>query len=279
MAHFVRPVEIIKVTANNRELVSDLVATEEPLEIRIGYGQLTERQQKSLSVTMRTPGHDFELALGFLFTEGVIQSLDQVESIKYCEDVGRAEERENVVRVELKPEVIIDFEKLQRNFYTTSSCGVCGKSSIEAVKVNCTAISVNERINADLIHTLPEKLREAQRVFEHTGGLHASGLFNLKGELILLREDVGRHNALDKVVGAMLLKNELPLSNYMLLVSGRTSFELVQKAALAGIPLLAAIGAPSSLAVNLAEDCGMTLIGFIRDGKFNIYSGKERIDR
>ncbi|MBX2955511.1 MAG: formate dehydrogenase accessory sulfurtransferase FdhD [Cyclobacteriaceae bacterium] len=279
MAHFVRPVEIIKVTANNRELVSDLVATEEPLEIRIGYGQLTERQQKSLSVTMRTPGHDFELALGFLFTEGVIQSLDQVESIKYCEDVGRAEERENVVRVELKPEVIIDFEKLQRNFYTTSSCGVCGKSSIEAVKVNCTAISVNERINADLIHTLPEKLREAQRVFEHTGGLHASGLFNLKGELILLREDVGRHNALDKVVGAMLLKNELPLSNYMLLVSGRTSFELVQKAALAGIPLLAAVGAPSSLAVNLAEDCGMTLIGFIRDGKFNIYSGKERIDR
>lgn len=279
MAHFVRPVEIIKVTANNCELVSDLVATEEPLEIRIGYGQLTERQQKSLSVTMRTPGHDFELALGFLFTEGVIQSLDQVESIKYCEDVGRAEERENVVRVELKPEVIIDFEKLQRNFYTTSSCGVCGKSSIEAVKVNCTAISVNERINADLIHTLPEKLREAQRVFEHTGGLHASGLFNLKGELILLREDVGRHNALDKVVGAMLLKNELPLSNYMLLVSGRTSFELVQKAALAGIPLLAAIGAPSSLAVNLAEDCGMTLIGFIRDGKFNIYSGKERIDR
>lgn len=279
MAHFVRTVEIIKVTANNRELVSDLVATEEPLEIRIGYGQLTERQQKSLSVTMRTPGHDFELALGFLFTEGVIQSLDQVESIKYCEDVGRAEERENVVRVELKPEVIIDFEKLQRNFYTTSSCGVCGKSSIEAVKVNCTAISVNERINADLIHTLPEKLREAQRVFEHTGGLHASGLFNLTGELILLREDVGRHNALDKVVGAMLLKNELPLSNYMLLVSGRTSFELVQKAALAGIPLLAAVGAPSSLAVNLAEDCGMTLIGFIRDGKFNIYSGKERIDR
>lgn len=279
MAHFVRTVEIIKVTANNRELVSDLVATEEPLEIRIGYGQLTERQQKSLSVTMRTPGHDFELALGFLFTEGVIQSLDQVESIKYCEDVGRAEERENVVRVELKPEVIIDFEKLQRNFYTTSSCGVCGKSSIDAVKVNCTAIFVNERINAELIHTLPEKLREAQRVFEHTGGLHASGLFNLTGELILLREDVGRHNALDKVVGAMLLKNELPLSNYMLLVSGRTSFELVQKAALAGIPLLAAVGAPSSLAVNLAEDCGMTLIGFIRDGKFNIYSGKERIDR
>ncbi|MBX2963654.1 MAG: formate dehydrogenase accessory sulfurtransferase FdhD [Cyclobacteriaceae bacterium] len=279
MAHFVRPVEIIKVTANNREFVSDLVATEEPLEIRIGYGQLTERQQKSLSVTMRTPGHDFELALGFLFTEGVTQSLDQVESIKYCEDVGREEERENVVRVELKPEVIIDFEKLQRNFYTTSSCGVCGKSSIEAVKVNCAAISVNDRINADLIHTLPEKLREAQRVFEHTGGLHASGLFNLRGELILLREDVGRHNALDKVVGAMLLKNELPLSYYMLLVSGRTSFELVQKAALAGIPLLAAVGAPSSLAVNLAEDCGMTLIGFIRDGKFNIYSGKERIDR
>lgn len=277
MAHFVRPVEIMKVKANNRELVSDLVATEEPLEIRIGFGQLTVRQQKSLSVTMRTPGHDFELALGFLFTEGIIDSFDQVESIKYCEDVGRVEEKENVVRVELKPEVDIDFQKLQRNFYTTSSCGVCGKSSIEAVSVHCANLSADWQIRASLLYDLPKKMREAQRVFEHTGGLHASGLFTPDGELVLLREDVGRHNALDKVVGAMLLKNELLLTNYMLLVSGRTSFELVQKAALAGIPLLAAVGAPSSLAVNLAKDCNMTLIGFLGEGRFNIYSGAERI--
>ncbi len=279
MTQHVQPVEIIKITANSREAVPDLLAVEEPLEIHVGFGSLGDRQQKSLSVTMRTPGHDFELALGFLFTEGIIQSFDQVESIKYCEDVGRTEEKDNVVRVELKPEVQFDFQKLQRNFYTTSSCGVCGKSSIEAVKVICTPIQVNWRISTDLVHALPVKLREAQRVFEYTGGLHASGLFNLQGELVLLREDVGRHNALDKVVGAMLLKNELPLANYILLVSGRTSFELVQKAALARIPLLAAVGAPSSLAVSLAKDFDMTLLGFVRDGKFNIYSGQERINK
>jgi len=274
----VKNIKIHKVSTSGTEREDDLLAVEEPLEIRVGFGLLNDRQQKSLSVTMRTPGHDFELALGFLFTEGIIQSFYQVESIKYCEDVGRAEEKENVVRVELKPEVQLDLQRLQRNFYTTSSCGVCGKSSIEAVKVNCTSILANWKVNTDLIHSLPVKLREAQRVFEYTGGLHASGLFNLQGELVLLREDVGRHNALDKVVGARLLKNELPLANYILLVSGRTSFELVQKAALAGIPLLAAVGAPSSLAVSLAKDFDMTLLGFVRDGKFNIYSGKERID-
>lgn len=277
MTQHVHPVEIIKITADSHEAVPELLAVEEPLEIRVGFGSLPDRQQKCLSVTMRTPGHDFELALGFLFTEGIIHSFDQVESIKYCEHVGRPEEKENVVRVELKPEVQFDFLKLQRNFYTTSSCGVCGKSSIGAVMVNCVAIPSNWKVATDLIHTLPIKLREAQRVFEHTGGLHASGLFNLQGELVLLREDVGRHNALDKVVGAMLLKGELPLANYILLVSGRTSFELVQKAALAGMPLLAAVGAPSSLAVSLAKDCGMTLIGFLREGRFNVYANEERV--
>jgi len=277
MAAHVRPVEVTTITADKRAVRPDLLAVEEPLEIRVGFGPLNNRQQKSLSVTMRTPGHDFELALGFLYTEGIIESFDQVESIKYCEDVGRAEEKENVVRVELKPEVQPDIQKLQRNFYTTSSCGVCGKSSIAAVKVHCEILPVNWNVNADIIHALPAKLREAQRVFEYTGGLHASGLFNLQGELVLLREDVGRHNALDKVVGAMLLKNELSLTNYMLVVSGRASFELVQKAAVAGIPLLAAVGAPSSLAVSLANDCGITLIGFLREERFNIYSGSERI--
>ncbi len=277
MTQHVHPVQIVKITANRREAVPDLLVVEEPLEIRVGFGSLPDRQQKSLSVTMRTPGHDFELALGFLFTEGIIHSFDQIESIKYCQDVGRAEQMENVVRVELKPDVQLDFQKLQRNFYTTSSCGVCGKSSIEAVKMVCANVPFTWQVRSDIVLSLPVKLREAQRLFDYTGGLHASGLFNLQGELVLLREDVGRHNALDKVVGAMLLKNELPLSDYIVLVSGRTSFELVQKVAMAGIPLLAAVGAPSSLAVNMATDCGITLVGFLRDGRFNIYSGQERV--
>lgn len=277
MAHFVRTVEIMKVTANHRELVSDLVASEEPLEIRIGYGQLTARQQKKLSVTMRTPGHDFELALGFLFTEGIIHTFNQVESIKYCDDVGRQEEKENVVRVELKPDVEIDFQKLQRNFYTTSSCGVCGKSSIDAVAQQCASIPLQWTVTPQIIYQLPQSMGNNQHVFEHTGGLHASGLFGREGNLVLLREDVGRHNALDKVIGAMLVKNEIPLHNSIVLVSGRASFELVQKAAMAGIAVLAAVGAPSSLAVELAIDSGITLLGFVRDNRFNIYSGRERI--
>lgn len=273
----VSSIEITKVSTQRSSTGTDLLAIEEPLEIRIGFGMTGDRQQKSLSVTMRTPGHDFELAIGFLFTEGILQSYGQVESIKYCEDGGRQDEKENVVRVELKPEVVVDLPKLQRNFYTTSSCGVCGKSSIEAVARQCPHISADWKVGPDFIHALPGKLKEAQKVFEYTGGLHASGLFNRKGDLVLLREDVGRHNALDKVIGAMVVKNEVPLVNYCLLVSGRASFELVQKAALAGIPLLAAVGAPSSLAVSLAKDCGMTLLGFVRDGRFNIYSSAERI--
>ncbi len=273
----VNHLKIVKHEASGITEKTDLVVVEEPLEIRLGYGPTGNREQRSLSVTMRTPGHDFELALGFLFTEGVIGSYDQVESIKYCEDAGRQEEKENIVRVELKPDVAIDWQKLQRNFYTTSSCGVCGKSSIEAVAQSCAVIPVTWTIQSEIIYKLPETLRKAQQVFEHTGGLHASGLFNHAGKLELLREDVGRHNALDKVIGAMLVMGKLPLTNLMVLVSGRASFELVQKAAMAGIPLMVAVGAPSSLAVQLALDCGVTLIGFVRDNRFNIYSGVERI--
>ncbi|MCK6617756.1 MAG: formate dehydrogenase accessory sulfurtransferase FdhD [Cyclobacteriaceae bacterium] len=273
----VHPIQIIKVTTNSRGTASDILAVEEPLEIRLGFGTQTDRQQKSLSVTMRTPGHDFELAVGFLFTEGIIQSYQQVESIKYCEDVGRQEEKDNVVRVELKPDIEIDFQKLQRNFYTTSSCGVCGKSSIEAVAQHCPVIPVSWSVKPEIIHQLPVTLRNAQQVFEYTGGLHASGLFTQEGKLELLREDVGRHNALDKVMGAMLVKSEIPLTDFILLVSGRASFELVQKAAMGGIPVLAAVGAPSSLAVQLAADCGMTLLGFVRDNRFNCYSVPERL--
>jgi FdhD protein len=277
MAAHVRPVEVTTIARSARDVRPDLLAAEEPLEIRIGYGPMGNRHQQSLSVTMRTPGHDFELAVGFLFTEGIIYSYQQVESIKYCEDGGRQEEKENVVRVELKPDVAIDLQKLQRNFYTTSSCGVCGKSSIDAVKQYCPVIPVSWQVKPEVIHSLPDALLQSQLVFEHTGGLHASGLFTPEGKLGLLREDIGRHNALDKIIGAMLVKNEVPLSNYILLVSGRASFELVQKAAMSGIPMLAAVGAPSSLAVQLAADCGITLLGFVRNNRFNIYSTPQRI--
>jgi FdhD protein len=274
---FVKQTSVRKISDSGIESKPDLLAIEEPLEIRIGFGQVQDRQQKNLAVTMRTPGHDFELAVGFLFTEGIIHHFDQIESVKYCEDGGKQEQKENVVRVELKPEVVIEFEKLQRHFYTSSSCGVCGKTSVDAVKVNCATLADSLTIASATFHSLPDKLRQAQQVFEYTGGLHASGLFDTSGNLVLLREDVGRHNALDKIIGALLFKNEMPLSKNLLLVSGRASFELVQKAAVAGIPVLAAVGAPSSLAVQLATDVNMTLLGFVRNNRFNIYSGDQRI--
>lgn len=277
MATSVKPVEITKFSSGSRKTSPDLMAVEEPLEIRLGYGPLGDRQQKSLSVTMRTPGHDYELAIGFLFTEAIIDSYDQIESVKYCEDVGRQEERENVVRVELKPEVHLDFEKFQRNFYTTSSCGVCGKSSIESVEVSCSRLSDQMQVSSEIIPTLSEKLREAQQIFEHTGGLHAVGLFDHEGKLLLTREDVGRHNAMDKVIGACLFKKEIPLSKQIVMVSGRASFELVQKALRAGIPMMAAVGAPSSLAASLARDMNMTLLGFVRAQSFNVYCGEHRL--
>lgn len=269
-----------KINANKTTEADDLLAVEEPLEIRIGYGSPDDRSQKSISVTMRTPGHDFELALGFLFTEGIIQHREQVQQIRYCTEANTKENLENIVRVELHESVEIDFTRLQRNFYTTSSCGVCGKASIDAVRTVCPA-TVNDhiQISHELIYTLPDKLRASQNVFEYTGGLHASALFNLQGELILLREDVGRHNALDKLIGAMVGGSDtsLPLSAHILLLSGRASFELIQKAAMAGIRMICAVGAPSSLAVSLSEEFDITLIGFLRDQRFNIYTGKHRV--
>lgn len=272
----VNHVRIVKHQLSGTSEKTDLVAVEEPLEIRLGFGPTDQREQRSLAVTMRTPGHDFELAAGFLFTEGIVQSFSQIENIRYCENLGKQEEN-NVVRVELSSSLTPDFQKLQRNFYTTSSCGVCGKSSIEAITVQCAPITTNWSVSDRLIQSLPDKLREAQHVFEHTGGLHASGLFDQQGALMLLREDVGRHNALDKVIGAMLFKESIPLSDFILVVSGRASFELVQKAAVAGIPVLVAVGAPSSLAVNLAQTSGITLIGFAREERFNIYTNPHRI--
>ena len=283
----VKPATIVRFDNNAKESVEDLVATEEPLEIRIGFGPALEREQKSISVTMRTPGNDFELALGFLFTEGIIESVNQIHQIKYCTELNSLENKENIVRVELKPEVDIDFSKLNRNFYTTSSCGVCGKESIESVKTVCRYINNDGTftVTASVILSLPEKLRSQQSVFEHTGGIHASALFSEDGQILILREDVGRHNALDKLIGACvgssLFSNKLnltiPFSKYILLLSGRASFELIQKAAMSGITIVCAVGAPSSLAIEMAESLGITLIGFLRGNRFNIYTNPNRI--
>lgn len=257
----------------------DLLAVEEPLEIRLGFALDGRRTHKSISITMRTPGDDFELAAGFLFTEGIIHSHEQIERIHHCgPTVGKNGSR-NVVRIELRSGVEIDFKRLERHFYTTSSCGVCGKTSIEALQtVGCPALQIDYPVfTSGVIHRLPEALREAQAVFEQTGGLHAAALFDTEGKIQDLREDVGRHNAVDKLVGAQLLKKRVPLRDRLMLVSGRASFELVQKALMAGIPVLAAVGAPSSLAVDLAANVGMTLLGFVRERRFNIYTGASRI--
>ena len=256
----------------------DLLAVEEPLEIRLGFGPVGNREQRSLAVTMRTPGHDLELVLGFLFTEGIIRRYDEVESIHHCAQVRHAEEQGNVVRVELAAGVMPDMEKLQRNFYMTSSCGVCGKSSIESLHTACARLTGDGlQVSASVIAQLPDRLLQHQAVFAHTGGLHAVALFDRHGAVRLVREDVGRHNAFDKIIGASLLQGALPLSDAMVLVSSRASFELVQKAMVAGIPMLAAVGAPSSLAVDLARHYGLTLLGFVRDGRFNIYCGEQRL--
>jgi FdhD protein len=255
----------------------DFLAVEEPLEIRLGYSSDGERTHAPLSVTMRTPGNDFELAAGFLLTEGIVSSAAQIERLRRCGGPGGRCSK-NVVTVELRSDVSVDLERLKRHFYTSSSCGVCGKTSISALRLGLRPkLSTGPLLDAEVVHRLPGALRAAQSVFDQTGGLHASALFDERGNLLCLYEDVGRHNALDKLIGSRLLAGELPLSNRLLLVSGRVSFELVQKAAAAGVPVLAAVGAPSSLAVDLARDCGMTLLGFVRDGRFNLYSGAERL--
>lgn len=269
------PLNIIKVDEFSSFRVEDFLAAEEPLEIRLGYGSAAARFQKSISVTMHTPGNDFELAIGFLFTEGIIENIAQVASIKYCNGL-----HENVVRVELIDDLKLDLNKLERNFYTTSSCGVCGKSSIDAVKTVCRlpeTVSDETIFASEVIYRLPNLLRQSQTIFDRTGGLHGCALFNQNGNLLLAREDVGRHNALDKLIGATLQQNLFPLNNYLLLLSGRASFELIQKAYMAGIKIVAAVGAPSGLAVQMAKDTGITLIGFLRGERFNIYCGEQRI--
>ena len=257
----------------------DVLAVEEPLEIRLGFQQDGKAIHKAISITMRTPGDDSELAAGFLFTEGIVKEPADIKNIRPCGRPSKDKDLQNTVVVELADGAGVDLKRLKRNFYTTSSCGVCGKSSIEALHTGAKRLPDSDlTVASSLVHNLPNKLRDAQNVFERTGGLHASGLFGLGGDLEILREDVGRHNALDKVIGAQFLAGNTPLADKLLLVSGRASFELVQKALMAGIPILAAVGAPSSLAVELAAEFNMTLAGFVRGGSFNIYAGEQRID-
>jgi len=272
-------VTVDKITDNQSSIVSDQVAVEEPLEIKIAYGPAKNRQQKSIAVTMRTPGLDLELAVGFLFTEAIIGQSDDVITIKYDAFKAANESKENSLLVELKATLKFDPERLNRNFYTTSSCGVCGKSSIDMVfQHSCyTLIPGKPKADQSTIYQLLETLNSQQTVFQLTGGIHAAALFSSTGVLQFLCEDVGRHNALDKLIGKALLQDDLPLSECILLVSGRASFELVQKAVMAGIPMMVAVGAPSSLAVQFAKESGLTLIGFLKKNKFNIYSNSERI--
>jgi FdhD protein len=251
---------------------SERLATEEPLEIRV---EEPDREQRQVAVTMRTPGHDFDLAVGFLFTEGLIGGRDGVRSVRYCA-VDREEQRYNVVSVTLTAPLR---QELDRNFYATSSCGVCGKATLDAIEAHCAPVPEGPRVAPELIVSLPARLRDAQRVFDRTGGLHAAGLFPAAGGgEALVREDVGRHNAVDKAVGERMLAGALPLSDSVMMVSGRASLEIVQKAAMAGVPVICAVSAPSSLAVAAASRFGITLIGFLRGERFNVYTGVERVD-
>jgi FdhD protein len=274
----VSAIRLLKFINGSLEYKEDLLAVEEPLEIRLGFGPKDNRQQQRISVTMRTPGNDFELALGFLFSEGIIQTLEDVSSVQYCTELNSKENLFNVVRVELRENIEFDGSSLQRNFYTTSSCGVCGKASIEAVFQHCDKRSLSQfTISKDILLNLPEALKGVQQVFTYTGGIHACALFDSQGNLILLREDVGRHNALDKLIGAILGSDRNLFKEGILLLSGRASFELIQKATMAGIAIVASVGAPSSLAVDIAKEAEITLVGFLKEDRFNIYCGESRI--
>jgi FdhD protein len=263
---------VVRVTGGHSVRRPDTLVVEEPLEIRVAG--------KPLSVTMRTPGDDFDLVTGFLTTEGVTEAADDIRAIRYCAGATvDGENTYNVVDVDLAAGVAPPDASVERNFYTTSSCGVCGKASIDAIRTQTRwPVSGDDcTVSPAVLSSLPDSLREAQRVFDRTGGLHAAGLFTVAGELQVLREDVGRHNAVDKVVGWAVREGLLPLRGHVLMVSGRVSFELTQKALMAGIPVLAAVSAPSSLAVDLAADVGMTVVGFLRGDTMNVYSGEERI--
>ena len=256
---------------------SDRLATEEPLEIRI----LAGRGRRTAAVTMRTPGADFELAAGFLHGEGIVAGPEDIVGMSYCTDPGiESEQHFNIVNVALAPHVAPDLAPLERHFLTTSACGVCGKASLDALRVRSAPLAgTSPRIDPGTLTGLPGRLRAAQGLFEVTGGLHAAGLFDAGGNLVAAREDVGRHNAVDKLVGWALMAGRLPLAESIVLVSGRASYEILQKCLAAAVPVVCSVSAPSSLAVSLAEQFGMTLVGFLREERFNIYAGAARIAR
>jgi FdhD protein len=254
---------------------SDRLATEEPMEIRLLAGPDTE----TLGVTMRTPGADFELAAGFLYGEGVVSEARDIARISYCTDPGIDQSQQfNIVNVKLASNVLPDLRTLERHFYTSSACGICGKASLDSLELRgCDVVARGIRIKAETLNGLPDKLRRAQGIFEQTGGLHAAAIFDEDGAMVALKEDVGRHNAVDKLVGWSLMQGRLPLHDHILMVSGRSSYEILQKALAARIPIVCAVSAPSSLAVGLAQRFGITLVGFLRDQRFNIYSVPERV--
>ena len=247
----------------------DRVAREEPLEIRVGG--------IPLAVVMRTPGHDEELVRGFLVTERIVDHPQAIASIRHCTIADTPEAEDNVVQVVLQAGIELDLARLRRNLYASSSCGICGKATLAGALATAPPLDDATRVSSHVLYRLPQKLREAQRGFDETGGLHAAGLFSADGETLVVREDIGRHNAVDKVIGEQLLAGKMPLSTCVMMVSGRASFEIMQKAVMAGIPVVAAVGAPSSLAVSVAAEFGLTLIGFLRGERFNIYSGAEQI--
>lgn len=285
-------VSVERVQGAKSRPAEETLAIEEPLEIQLTYGPGTQRTVKSVSVTMRTPGNDFELAAGFLMTEGVVHDVNDIERIVYAMETTPAapekgeernsampyQPRRNIVRVELAADVEVSLANLERNFYTTSSCGICGKTSLLALQTVCPPRVKNGfAIDADILYTLPARLREGQSVFDRTGGLHGAGLFNSDGKLLGMREDVGRHNAVDKLLGAEFLADRTPLRSTLLLLSGRASFELLQKALMGGVSMVAAVGAPSSLAVQVARKFDVVLVGFLREDHFNIYHGVEHV--
>lgn len=259
---------IVRYKRNSIRKEDDRLAIEAPLQISLKIG---DSKAKDISITMRTPGDDSELAIGFLYTEGILNADTTIQDIM---------EADNEIVVHLKDDQDIDLSSLERHFYTSSSCGVCGKASIDAIKTERPHYDLknNLRFTAEQIISFPEKLRHTQVAFDSTGGIHAAGLFDTDGSLVMLKEDVGRHNALDKLIGWAYMENKMPLDTYAILLSGRASFELIQKAAMAGCQMILAVGAPSTLAVELAEEYHMTLVGFLRDERFNIYSGADRLD-
>jgi FdhD protein len=278
MALSVTHKKILKIFIDEKSEVDDLIAIEEPMELRLNYLDDEIPTEKSISVTMRTPGNDFELAAGFLFTEGILLSPTDIQEVNYCKK-ALAEESENVVKVILKKDSRANLSSAERNFYISGSCGVCGKTSIDAIaQSSCYRIGFDFDISQQQIFGLIAQMQAAQVNFKYTGGIHACALFDEAGKILMVREDIGRHNALDKLIGHYVLKNELPLHKNVLLLSGRISFELIQKASMAGISIVCGVGAPSSLAVDTAEKLGITLIGFLKAQSMNIYTHATRIN-